>query len=147
MQHVLFLHNPPSVSISEACNSAADQLLPFWARGGIPTVSKQQVVVKLRSVFNEWNELKRSKSRPSSERRERFIASLDRLFDIGVKDESKIELQEDRDFYRSMKKDRKARMSSVDVKWVQKKTKKMKRLQGQKRLKRRSDEDTYQEHI
>jgi len=104
-------------------------------------VSKQQVVVKLRSVFNEWNELKRSKSRPSSERRERFIASLDRLFDIGVKDESKIELQEDRDFYRSMKEDRKARMSSVDVKWVQKKTKKLKRLQGQKRLKRRSDAD------
>jgi len=74
---------------------------------------------------------------------EKFIVSLDKLFDIGTPNAYQtIELEEGKLFYKSMQEDRKASMASVDKKWVKTKTQKLKRLQGQSELKRRSDEDT-----
>ena len=80
LQHVLFHHNPPSVSIREACGLTADALLPFWVKGGIGTITHKCVVDRLVRVHQEWIELKRSMKRPANKRRAMFIASLDVLF-------------------------------------------------------------------
>ena len=139
LQHVLFHHNPPSVSIREACGLTADALLPFWVKGGIGTITHKCVVDRLVRVHQEWIELKRSMKRPTNKTREMFIASLDVLFDIASG--ALIKLEEDRQHYESMKEDRKAYMKCVDQKMKKTELKKLKRLQGQARLKRRSDEE------
>lgn len=48
--------------------------------------------------------------KPLTQRREKFILALDKLFDIGLKYADKlIDLEEDKEFYNSMKNDRQAR--------------------------------------
>ncbi|KAK3910427.1 Carbamoyl-phosphate synthase large chain [Frankliniella fusca] len=140
----LFHHNPPAVCARKACGIVIDELLPFWVKAGIPTVDKKSAVDQLKRIYDEWVLLKKAMNKPTTERREKFIAALDQLFDIAAPNLDKIKciLPEDREFYKSMTEDRKASMIGVDRKWALKKQKKTVRTEGEIRRKRRSDEDT-----
>lgn len=142
LQLVLHLHKPPSVTLRDACDQVVEKLLPFWVRGGVPTVGKKFAVDKLVKIHSEWVDLKKCRKRPTTEKRERFIASLDKLFDISRADaENLVKIEEDKLFYQSMKQDRKACMTTVDTAWARRQQKKLKRLQELENRKRRSDEE------
>lgn len=142
LQFVLHLHK--TENIRDACRLAVEEIIPIWT-AGIGTDALMEVknaTTKLQNIFKEWIELKRSMYRKTNLRREAFIESLDKLFDIARSDAIEIiKEQEDRDFYLSMKEDRAAYMSCVDKKWVKKLNSKMKKNQSQSLRKRRSDEE------
>lgn len=146
LQHVIFLHgagNGKCMKIRDACRHAVEKLVDIWGRAGIPTLQIKDATDNLVTRFNEWTLLKKARNKPATERREKFIAMLDKLFDIGPPDAMKrIKLEEDKLFYKSMQEDRVATMASVDRKWVRTKVAKLKRLQGHAKLKRRSSAET-----
>ena len=80
-------------------------------------------------AYSEWVELKKSHKNPTTKKRDKFIDSLNKLFDIGRSDaEELMKVEVDILFYRSMKADRVASMAAVDRKWVKKEESKLKRL-------------------
>ena len=73
LQHVLFLHGPgngKNETIRDACRHTIEKLIPIWTRGGVPTLCVKDATDNLMTVYKEWIELKRSKNRPTSARRE-----------------------------------------------------------------------------
>lgn len=122
LQHLLFCHEPPAVPLRQACALVIDALLVLWERAGIPTVSKKAAVDLLSRNHKEWTELKKNKKGPTTARREKFILSLDKLFDIGVlnveKDKSVAESS--LAFYKSMQENREMYFSDVLKKCIKK---------------------------
>jgi len=142
LQLVLHFHKPPSVTLRDACGQAVDKLLPFWTRGGVPTVGKKFAIDKLVKIHSEWVDLKKCRTRPTTEKRDKFISSLDKLFDIGPANAEKIiKIEEDKLFYESMKNDRKASMTSVDRKWAAKQETLMKKRLKRQKQKIRAEEE------
>jgi len=144
LQYVLHLHYQQKETIRDSCRLAVEALVPFFIRAGFETdhlIEVKYACDKLVKKFEEWIHLKKSMNRKTNPRREAFKSSLDKLFDLGRKDAMNlIKLEEDRAFYKSMKEDRLATMSGVDMKLARRKARKEKKDEGMRKLKRRSDE-------
>jgi hypothetical protein len=121
----------------------ANELCELWKKANIPALAPKDASERLLNVYQQYRSLLKDKhsSRPIHvKRREDFIAKLDRLFDIGLKNAMElIDIEEDRLFYISMRGDRKGYMGGLDRKWVMKQEKKRKRQLALLKAKERSE--------
>ena len=88
------------------------------AKVAIPTTQKFNIVKKLNKLHDEWQMLKRSKGRKSEfsvEKENTWKEKLSELFDIAhVNANEIITIEEDREFLRLQREDRKGRIMGVD---------------------------------
>ena len=107
-----------------------DELLLFWRRAHIPTKQRKHVSAQLKGRINEWQLLKKNRSRKTeaqAKRETKFDLQLDVLFDIAphnVMDMIKIE--EDRQFLTAQRESRGGVMAGVDKCLARKEIKKNK---------------------
>jgi len=134
--------------IREACNSTSEAVLDVWAKAGIPTKYKPDIVMKIKLLFREWINLKKNKENKA--KRSAFLVrkenewqcSLDSLFDISHSNAMEmITIKEDKDFLSDQRdKCRIGKIGTVDLKLVKKKAAAEKRsLTFKSRLKKEQD--------
>lgn len=74
----------------------------FWAMTKIPTMTTKSATRKLLRVYDNWQELQRSRKRPGATgeaARVTFTKEFDDIFDVALDNAlSVITIQEDRDF-------------------------------------------------
>lgn len=135
MKVFFHFHSELKFSVRESSSKTVDLVIPFWEKGGIPIKAKQHVIAKIESMFMEWKNLQRSKSRRSGvqiQKEEAFISSLNSLFDIAHQDAMQmIKIQEDKDFLIFQRQGLQGSMVGVDVtQWKKdvKNNKKQKRI-------------------
>ena len=98
-----------------------DAVVTFWNMARIKTKTRQNSVLDLMCLWNEWNRLLKNKNHESDAggKRANFLAKLDSLFDIGSPDAIQeimksnlltAQKKDDVAFYLDKKKDRKATM-------------------------------------
>ncbi|KAG0711005.1 hypothetical protein GWK47_021650 [Chionoecetes opilio] len=79
-----------------------------YSKANIPTIDPCDILKKVRRLHEEYNGLKKSKSRTTGqaeENRANFVACLKNLFDVAHRDAmSKITIKEDRDFLEAQRK-------------------------------------------
>ena len=74
-----------------------ENILPFWGKAGIPTMSLQYAKEKLLKLHSKWktlNKLRERKSPINIKHRKEFQLELEKLFDIAAPD-AKIQIQLD----------------------------------------------------
>lgn len=95
----------------ESARLAVREAFVFWNKARIPLRQEQHCIDKLLAIYNEWNAIRKSKSRrnETQETKERaFIDKLDNLFDVAHDNAMEIITnQEDKEFL--MKQRRKGR--------------------------------------
>ena len=113
-----FYHHHETNSVSQGLKLTIDELLSIWARARIPTALHQNITSKLKSLVDEYNLLKKNKSRKSDTQRfreEEFKTKLKLLFDISHKDaETLVKIEEDKLFLEDQRGARKMVMAGVD---------------------------------
>lgn len=113
-----FYHHHATYSVSQSLKLTTDELLSIWARARIPTALYQNITFKLRSLVDEYNLLKKNKSRHSDAQRCReqdFETKLKLLFDISHKDsDGLIKIEEDKLFLEDQRGLRQMVMAGVD---------------------------------
>ena len=118
-----YYHYHATNSISQSLKLTVDELLSIWARARIPAALHQNITCKLRSLVDEYNLLKKNKSRDSDTQRcceEGFKTKLKLLFDISHKDvETLIKIEEDKIFLEDQRGLRKMMMAGVDEQLAQ----------------------------
>lgn len=73
------------LSLTQSAKLAIKETVVFWEKYHIPIRQKHKCELKLKSLYNEWRLLQKSKSRKSDKtnKNERlFVTKLDNLFDI-----------------------------------------------------------------
>ncbi|KAG0715711.1 hypothetical protein GWK47_011318 [Chionoecetes opilio] len=98
-----------------------------YSKANIPTIDPCDILKKVRRLHEEYNGLKKSKSRTTGqaeENRANFVACLKNLFAVAHRDAmSKITIKEDRDFLEAQRKPgRQGKMGGMDQAWVEKET-------------------------
>ncbi|KAG0724209.1 hypothetical protein GWK47_000472 [Chionoecetes opilio] len=98
-----------------------------YSKANIPTIDPCDILKKVRRLHEEYNGLKKSKSRTTGqaeENRANFVACLKNLFDVAHRDAmSKNTIKEDRDFLEAQRKPgRQGKMGGMDRAWVEKET-------------------------
>ncbi|KAK3916748.1 Alanine racemase, catabolic [Frankliniella fusca] len=144
-------------SSAEAAKITASQLITVWEHASIPTKELRNIVPMIEKNYQRYRRLvkdkhlsgvikkKGSKLGDTHEKnREDFVNDLHELFDIAHKDALQImTVQEDIDFYKSMKSDRKYFMDvnqrGVDKKYTAKQKRKSERLAAEIKAKERSE--------
>jgi len=116
----IIMQQPPSLSLK----LTIDELLSIWASAQIPTALHQNISCKLRSLVDEYNLMKKNKSRHSDTQRcheEQFKTKLKLLFDVSHKDaENFVKIEEDKLFLEDQRGMRKMVMAGVDEQLTQK---------------------------
>ncbi|XP_052564485.1 uncharacterized protein LOC120414962 isoform X2 [Culex pipiens pallens] len=78
--------------VDQACRSTTAELLDTWERVHIPLQLKQNVVVVIRKLYDDWVKIKKNKQK-ELDRKKKFLAKLDTLLDISSR---KAETTDDR---------------------------------------------------
>ena len=76
-----------NLSVNDAAQSTAADVLSVWDRAGIPAQLKHNVARKTKALFQEWTKLKKNKNKKrrsgkSEQREQRWKEDLKKLFDI-----------------------------------------------------------------
>jgi len=131
MKYVLYLRNDAEnirnkVKNEDIAYEVVDSVVTFWNMARIKTKQRQNCMLDVMKLWNEWQSLMKNKTRPSDpgDRRANFQVRLDTLFDIGAPDaiaeimKSRLlslkKKQDDIDFYNDQKADRRASMYGHD---------------------------------
>ena len=116
-----------------------------WQRAGIETSKDHYISLKVKKLDSQWTSLNRNKSKTSDaarKARQEFEVYLDTLFDIASQDAEKVIMndrlrsadtrQEDIDFLRDQRGDRKMGIGSQDTQYKKKVIKKVNREKAAK---------------
>ena len=149
MKYFLYLrHNPENVkkglSNEEIVYSVADSVTVFWQMARIKTKYRQNCMLDIMALYQEWVGLSKHIDRLSDpgEKHKKYALTLNCLFDIGAPDAmdkilksrllSSEQKEEDIRFYNDQKTDRKAVMSGHDKIFENKVHRSLKRKRGVK---------------
>lgn len=146
-RHVLqnFFHHHLTNTVAQSLKMTIADLLSIWARARIPTALHQNITCKLRALTDEYNLLKKNKSRASDTQRSReieFNTKMELLFDISHKDaELIVKIEEDKLFLQDQRSSRKMVMAGVDEQLARQEeraaTRKLKELQRKQKEEQR----------
>ena len=114
-----FYHlNSTKKSVPESLKITVDELIIIWNKARIPTAFHPNVVLKLKTLVQEFKLIKKNKSRLSDSQKSReksFTDTIGLLFDIAHKDaETMIRIEEDKEFLLDQRCQRKMVMFGED---------------------------------
>ena len=114
-----FYHlNSTKKSVPESLKTTVDELIIIWNKARIPTAFHPNVVLKLKTLVQEFKLIKKKKSRLSDSQKSReksFTDTIGLLFDIAHKDaETMIRIEEDKEFLLDQRCQRKMVMFGED---------------------------------
>ena len=144
-------HHHATNSVFQSLKLTTDELLSIWACARIPTALHQNITCKLRSLVNEYNLLKKNKSRQSSAQRSReeeFKIKMKLLFDISHKDtETLMNIEEDKIFLKDQQGVRKMVMAGVDKQLTQQEERTAQRRLTEQLRKEKEEQRKAQENL
>ncbi|KAK0040500.1 hypothetical protein Bpfe_030068 [Biomphalaria pfeifferi] len=111
-------HHTEKKTVSESAKLTSYQILELWDKARIPTTYDTHVIEKLKSVFEEYQLIKKNKGRVSDAQRLReknFEEKSRNLFDIAHQEAAQlIQIHEDRVFLEDQRSTRQMKMSGID---------------------------------
>ncbi|KAK0044667.1 hypothetical protein Bpfe_025955 [Biomphalaria pfeifferi] len=111
-------HHTEKKTVSESAKLTSYQILELWDKARIPTTYDTHVIEKLKSVFEEYQLIKKNKGRASDAHRLReknFEEKSRKLFDIAHQEAAQlIKIHEDRVFLEDQRSTRQMKMSDID---------------------------------
>ncbi|KAK0064327.1 hypothetical protein Bpfe_005986 [Biomphalaria pfeifferi] len=111
-------HHTEKTTVSESAKLTSYQILELWDKARIPTTYDTHVIEKLKSVFEEYQLIKKNKGRASDAQRLReknFEEKSRKLFDIAHQEAAQlIKIHEDRVFLEDQGSTRQMKMSGID---------------------------------
>ena len=131
--------------IHESATATTVDILEFWEKARIPTLQKQNVIIKIEKLNEKWIKLKKNKkirSKLQQQHKGEFTDALNDLFDIAHQDALKmITIPEDKEFLLAQReKGRRGCMGSVDKKMQKREENRNKRtFQAQCRVRRENE--------
>jgi hypothetical protein len=87
LKSIYYLQSEKKWSHSEGCVRVSLELENTWNRFGIEKMTKNNILVKVKSLLSEFKNLMKSKKKTSEsflQKKDSFIVKLDSLFDISV---------------------------------------------------------------
>ncbi|KAG0713611.1 hypothetical protein GWK47_015836 [Chionoecetes opilio] len=140
-------HHREMGKMASGSRKAVVEVLPFWSRAGIKTITVIHAGTKLSKLVKAYNDLKKNKNKDRPKHRmdeEIFKGDLQEIFNLAhssslqradVKDE-------DKEFLRSQREDRgESSMAGIDLVTAKKVEKQVERGTRLKRLREREDSD------
>ena len=116
----LHKHKEEKLPIKQATSETLSDVMEYWEKARIPTKHKQDCHKKLEKLFDEWRKLKKNKGRRTKtqiDNEKDFLAKMNQLFDIAHADAMQMtKNDEDREFLRDQRAERKGTMIGVDGK-------------------------------
>ncbi|KAK0054713.1 prostaglandin-E(2) 9-reductase [Biomphalaria pfeifferi] len=110
-------HHTEKKTVSESAKLTSYQILELWDKARIPTTYDTHVIEKLKSVFEEYQLIKKNKGRASDAQRLReknFEEKSRKLFDIAHQEAAQlIKIHEDRVFLEDQRSTRQMKMSGI----------------------------------
>ena len=140
----MFSHLIDKKVVRESARVTADKLLLFWQKSGIPTIRVDKVVTKIVKTFQEYRNIKRSRTKSQLSykmKEELFKADLEDLFDVSHQDALHlIKNKEDAAFLCSQRDDRQSSsMGPVDVKMANMIKRKVQANERKRKFKEKDD--------
>ena len=106
------------MNIKDAVNRVFTQIIPMWEKARIPTKAKQDVIIKIKDLYNERQLLNKHRQRatPANLRNQvEYTRKMYALFDIAHADaDFLIKIDEDRQFLHQQRVDRSGSFGSFD---------------------------------
>lgn len=114
------LSSNTKLTVDDSAKCVLDNLLPFWIKSRIPTRIKQNILPKIKHLFNEQTALMKHRLRSNGKdliNQKQYTDKLDSLCDISHASAFKlIKIEEYREFLRLQKKSRTGCIGPVDRK-------------------------------
>ncbi|KAK0065084.1 hypothetical protein Bpfe_005642 [Biomphalaria pfeifferi] len=115
---VFCYHHTEKKTVSESAKLTLYKILELWDKARIPTTYDTHVIEKLKSVFEEYQLIKKNKGRASDAQRLReknFEEKSRKLFDIAHQEAAQlIKIHEDRVFLEDQRSTRQMKKSGID---------------------------------
>lgn len=139
-----FHHNILKKTVPVSLKATTEELMTLWQKARIPTAFQPNIISKIKSLVEDYNLLKKNKSRVSEAQKSRekqFQAKIEQLFDVAHKDaDFVIKLQEDKEFLVDQRGFRKMKMSGVDKKLALRESRSQERKKMENERKQREEE-------
>lgn len=119
----VFLHHHVTKKKKSASESAAivtSEVEAYWKKARLPVHRKDNIIEKIKKVFNQWKLLKKNKGRGGKQEanEKEFKIAMKNLFDVAHANAmSLISIQEDKDFLKAQREPgRRGSMGAMDTK-------------------------------
>ena len=118
MRNLVHYHRVKNVNIQDAANRVYTQIIPMWEKARIPAKAKQDVIIKIKDLYNERQLLNKHRQRttPANLRNQvEYTRRMYALFDIAHADaDFLIKIDEDQQFLHQQRVDQSGSFGSFD---------------------------------
>ena len=118
LQRLFFDLKTNKLSLPTSCSNVTNEIMLLWHAANIPTKQKPNIVSKLKDLYQKHVNVSKNGKRPTDKQRaleNEFCGLLKSLFDVSHADsEKRIRIEEDRQFLKDQRSDRKMAMGEED---------------------------------